>query len=41
VAALPSNLWKPVFAQQPAYEPSAEVPQWVRDEKEKRRHSRP
>jgi hypothetical protein len=41
VAGWSAGFWKPVFAQQPAYEPSAEVPQWVRDEKENRRHSRP
>ncbi len=41
IAGWSAGFWKPVFAPQPVAEPSAEVPQWVRDEKEKRRHSRP
>jgi hypothetical protein len=33
VAGWSAGFWKPVFAPRPVPEPSAEVPQWVRDEK--------
>jgi hypothetical protein len=41
IAGWSAGFWKPVFAPRPVAEPSAEVPQWVRDEKEKRRAEAP